>query len=145
MKRKEYMRIELENFPEDVIEHYILRDIEKDDKVYVEISKGVYGLPQAGIAFPQAENAEGWDLIIRTRFSSISKGGECANRKRERTQRVDAKKIERGRAVVAAATSKGCDDPTGTGTPQYWGPQRTQTDADAHPPVNDRRRRSCTP
>ena len=43
------MRMELKNFPEDVIEHYKLRDIEKDGKVYVEISKGMYGLPQAGI------------------------------------------------------------------------------------------------
>ena len=41
--------MELENFPEDVIEHYTLRDSEKDDKVYVEISKGMYGLLQAGI------------------------------------------------------------------------------------------------
>jgi len=49
MERKEYMRMELKNFPEDVIEHYKLRDIEKNGKVYVEISKGMYGLPQAGI------------------------------------------------------------------------------------------------
>ena len=49
MERKEYMRMELKNFPDDVIEHYNLRDMEKDGKVYVEISKGMYGLPQAGI------------------------------------------------------------------------------------------------
>ena len=30
MKQKEYTRMELKNFPEDVIEHYKLRDIEKD-------------------------------------------------------------------------------------------------------------------
>ena len=62
-------------------------------------------------AFPRVENAGGWDLIIRTGVSSISKGGECANRKRERIQsraprpRVDTKGIEGGRAIVAAATS----------------------------------------
>ena len=38
MKRKEYMRMELRNFPEDVIEHFKLRDIEKGGKVYVDVS-----------------------------------------------------------------------------------------------------------
>ena len=42
--------MKLENFPEDVIEHYNLREkATPDGKVYVEIRKGMYGLPQAGI------------------------------------------------------------------------------------------------
>ena len=46
----DYMRMELKNFPEDVIEHYNLRELATNDgKLYVEISKGMYGLPQAGI------------------------------------------------------------------------------------------------
>ena len=50
MERKEYMRMELKNFQEDVIKHYNLRELAtNDDKLYVEISKGMYGLPQAGI------------------------------------------------------------------------------------------------
>ena len=49
MKRKEYMRMELKNFPEDVIQQYKLREMAVGGKVYVEISKGMYGLPQAGI------------------------------------------------------------------------------------------------
>ena len=49
-KRKEYVRMELKSFPEDVIKHYNLRELATDDgKLYVEISKGMYGLPQAGI------------------------------------------------------------------------------------------------
>ena len=50
MKRPEYMRMSLENIPEQIIELYNLR--EKADArgfVYVEITKGMYGLPQAGI------------------------------------------------------------------------------------------------
>ena len=31
MNRKEYMRMELKNFPEDVIEHYNLRELATDD------------------------------------------------------------------------------------------------------------------
>ena len=50
MERKEYMRMELKKFPEDVIKHYNLRELATNDgKLYVEISKGIYGLPQAGI------------------------------------------------------------------------------------------------
>ena len=36
--------------PEDVIKHYNLRELATNDgKLYVEVSKGMYGLPQAGI------------------------------------------------------------------------------------------------
>jgi hypothetical protein len=50
MKRKEYMRMKIQDIPEEVIEHYQLRDkVSKDGFVFVEIGKGMYGLPQAGI------------------------------------------------------------------------------------------------
>jgi hypothetical protein len=50
MARYEYMRLRIADMPEDVIEHYNLRDkATPDGYVYCEIQKGMYGLPQAGI------------------------------------------------------------------------------------------------
>ena len=50
MKRYEYMQIKITDMPEEVIEHYKLREIVTEDGyVYCEIQKGMYGLPQAGI------------------------------------------------------------------------------------------------
>ena len=50
MERPEYMRMKLANFPEDVIKHYNLRDkADAKGTLYIEIRKGMYGLPHAGI------------------------------------------------------------------------------------------------
>jgi hypothetical protein len=50
MVRYEYMRLKLADMPDDVIEHYKLRDVATPDGfVYCKIRKGMYGLPQAGI------------------------------------------------------------------------------------------------
>ena len=50
MDRYEYMRMKLDMFPEDVIEEYNLRDrVEPNGYVYIEVRKGMYGLPQAGL------------------------------------------------------------------------------------------------
>ena len=49
LERKEYVRMKLSDFHESVVEHYTLKDIEKDGWVYIEVSKDIYGLPQAGI------------------------------------------------------------------------------------------------
>ena len=50
MDRYEYMRMKLEMFPDDVIEEYNLRErVEPNGYVYIEVRKGMYGLPQAGI------------------------------------------------------------------------------------------------
>ncbi len=50
MVRYENMHLKLADMPEDVIEHYKLRDVATPDGVvYCEIRKGMYGLPQAGI------------------------------------------------------------------------------------------------
>jgi hypothetical protein len=50
MSRYKYMRLKLLDMPEDVIEHYKLRNIATPDGyVYCEIRQGMYGLPQAGI------------------------------------------------------------------------------------------------
>ena len=44
--RYEYLRLKLTNLPEDVIKKYGLKDKAiSDGYVYVEIRKGMYGLP----------------------------------------------------------------------------------------------------
>ena len=49
MQRFEYIFIYLKDIPPDIIQQYNLNDIAINGKVYVEIRKGMYGLPQAGI------------------------------------------------------------------------------------------------
>ena len=50
MERYEYMRIKLSNLPNNVIKQYNLESkVTADGWVYVEVRKGMYGLPQAGI------------------------------------------------------------------------------------------------
>ena len=50
LHRPEYIRIKLTNFPEDVIEHYSLRNkVDAKGFVYVKCVRGMYGLPHAGI------------------------------------------------------------------------------------------------
>ena len=54
MERPEYMKLKIADMPENIIQHYNLRNIEtKDGYVYVKIQKGMYGLPQAGILAQQ--------------------------------------------------------------------------------------------
>jgi hypothetical protein len=48
MKRAEYMRIPLNIILTNIINHYQLRNIAYNSNVYVEITKGIYGLPQSG-------------------------------------------------------------------------------------------------
>jgi hypothetical protein len=43
------MKIPIALLPEDIIEHYQLQQKVLDGYVYMEICKGMYGLPQAGI------------------------------------------------------------------------------------------------
>ena len=46
----EYLRLRLDNFPEDVIAQYKLKDIvTSDGYVYIEVRGGMYGLPRAGL------------------------------------------------------------------------------------------------
>ena len=48
MDRYEHMRMKLEMSPEDVIEEYSLCEkVEPNGYVYIEVRKGMYGLPQA--------------------------------------------------------------------------------------------------
>ena len=49
MERYEYMFLNMKDISEDIIEKYNLQKLVRNDKVYVEIRKEMYGLPQAGI------------------------------------------------------------------------------------------------
>jgi hypothetical protein len=48
MERYEYMKIPLHMFPDAILEQYNLMDLQVNGFVYVEIRRGMYGLPQAG-------------------------------------------------------------------------------------------------
>ena len=54
MERPEFLRMKIDHFPQDVIDHYNLKNM-VDDKGYlmVRVEKGMYGLPQAGIIAQQ--------------------------------------------------------------------------------------------
>jgi hypothetical protein len=45
----EYMVVLMASLPQEVINEYGINDLAVDGKVYIEIQKGMYGLPQAGI------------------------------------------------------------------------------------------------
>ncbi len=54
MARYKYMHLRLADMPDDVAEHYKLREFATPDgAIYCEIRKGMYGLPQAGIIAQQ--------------------------------------------------------------------------------------------
>jgi hypothetical protein len=50
LDRYEYLRLKLNELPDDVMEEYGLKDkATPGGFVFVEVRKGIYGLPQAGI------------------------------------------------------------------------------------------------
>ena len=50
MARYKYMRLKLCDIPEDVVRHYILATkVKSDGYVYIEIRRGMYGIPQSGL------------------------------------------------------------------------------------------------
>jgi hypothetical protein len=49
LRQFEYMVINLASLPQETIDKYDLIELAQDGKVYIEIQKGMYGLPQAGI------------------------------------------------------------------------------------------------
>jgi hypothetical protein len=49
MARYEYMRLPIAIIPQEIIDEYKLLDIVHHGFVYMEIRRGMYGLPQAGI------------------------------------------------------------------------------------------------
>ena len=48
LDRKEYMRISLKHIPPDIQQRYNIACMVHNDYILMEISKGIYGLPQAG-------------------------------------------------------------------------------------------------
>ena len=57
MNRFEYMRIPVKHLPDDIMEQYNLASLVVNGHVMVEIRKGMYGLPQAGLLAQQRLNA----------------------------------------------------------------------------------------
>jgi hypothetical protein len=54
MVRYEYVRIKIDDIPKEIILEYALRDkVTSDGHMYIEIRKGMYRLPQAGILAQQ--------------------------------------------------------------------------------------------
>ena len=49
LDRYEYMRFRWEDIPDEIKHEYNLKELLVDGWIYVEIRKGMYGLPQAGI------------------------------------------------------------------------------------------------
>ncbi len=50
MTQCEYIHIKIDDIPEEIIVEYNLcNKVTSDGHVYIEIRKGMYGLPQAGI------------------------------------------------------------------------------------------------
>jgi hypothetical protein len=50
LKRLEYVKLKFTDIPEEIIVEYKLRELATPDgSVYIEITKGMYGLPQAGL------------------------------------------------------------------------------------------------
>ena len=49
MKRPEYMRMPIKLIPDEIVQEYDLLGLVTDGWVYIKITKGMYGLPQAGI------------------------------------------------------------------------------------------------
>ena len=45
----QYMRLQLSLLPDEIINHYKLKDIADDGYVYFEIQRGMYGLAKAGV------------------------------------------------------------------------------------------------
>ena len=50
LKRMEYIKLKLTDIPQEVIKEYKLKDMSSNDgSIFMEVSKGMYGLPQAGL------------------------------------------------------------------------------------------------
>ena len=50
LKRTEYIRMKIDDLPKEIINEYKLREkVNRQGMVYIEATKEVYGLPQAGL------------------------------------------------------------------------------------------------
>ena len=54
LMRWEYVKLKLRDIPQEIIEEYKLQNkVTHDGHVYIEIRRGMYGLPQAGLLAQQ--------------------------------------------------------------------------------------------
>ena len=50
LPRPEYIRIKLSDLPDEIIKEYnLMEKVGKDNSIYIEANRGMYGLPQAGL------------------------------------------------------------------------------------------------
>ena len=50
LERPEYIRLKLDDIPDEIIDQYKLRDkVTPEGFIYMEVNKGMYGLPQSGL------------------------------------------------------------------------------------------------
>jgi hypothetical protein len=56
------MVINLSSLPQETIEKYDLLELSQDGKVYIEIQKGMYGLPQSSQGWLPTDAAHAWPL-----------------------------------------------------------------------------------
>src|SRR5687768_907863 len=49
----EYMKLPVHMIPQEIMEQYKLHELAHKDFIYIEIRKGMYGLPQAGLIAKQ--------------------------------------------------------------------------------------------
>ena len=50
MARPEYIRIRINDIPNEIIEEYKLKEkVTTNGSIYIEVNKGMYGLPQSGL------------------------------------------------------------------------------------------------
>ena len=49
LERYEYLRLKLSDIPDDVINEYDLKPKVVDGYVYLEVRRGMYGLPHGGL------------------------------------------------------------------------------------------------
>ena len=81
MDRPEFLRMKLDNFPDDVIKLYNLMDkVDAKGFVILRIEKGMYGLPYAGIIAQELltkrlENHTTTSRVTRHQVSGLTSGG----------------------------------------------------------------------
>ena len=49
MEHCEYMKVRLSIIPQEIVEQYKMTHLAQDGWIYINIRKGMYGIPQVGI------------------------------------------------------------------------------------------------
>ena len=67
MERFEYTRMKLEMIPDNIIQQYNLTQMEENGWVYIDVQKGMYGLPRVGIS----GNTQATKYLINNEYELI--------------------------------------------------------------------------